>query len=213
MKNKCAIVLNGKIENYSFLKKKIKSYKTVIAVDGGMNHLKKVKILPDILLGDFDSFDLKRIDKEKIKIKKYKTDKDFTDGEIAIDYIIDKNIKEVDIYGALGKRIDHLLGNVHLLEKLLLNKITGKIVTYNSVLRMFDDEITIKTKEFDYFDVFSILSYSKVINGLCIKNAKYSLENKTLYRKNTLGISNEFLKKDIKISINNGICLAILSRD
>ncbi|MGM0378279.1 MAG: thiamine diphosphokinase [Bacillota bacterium] len=212
MKNKCAIVLNGKIENYSFLKKKIKGYKTIIAADGGMNHLKKIDVLPDILLGDFDSFDLKGLDKN-IKIKKYKTDKNFTDGEIAIDYIINKNIKKVDIYGALGNRIDHLLANVHLLEKLLLNKITGRIITYNNILKMFDDEITIKSKEFEYFEVFSILAYSKVIKGLSIKNAKYPLNNKTLYRKNTLGISNEFLKKDIKISIKNGIGIAVLSRD
>ena len=78
---------------------------------------------------------------------------------------------------------------------------------------MFDNEIVIKACEFQYFDVFSILAYSEVIKGLCIKNAKYPLNNKTLYRKNTLGISNEFLKDNIKISIKSGIGLAILSKD
>lgn len=58
---KACILLNGKIEDLNFLKKTIdkENYDYIICADGGANFLYKIKVVPDYILGDLDSVELK----------------------------------------------------------------------------------------------------------------------------------------------------------
>lgn len=91
---------------------RIKTFASVIAVDQGLEHCFDMKISPNWVIGDFDSVDLKilaKISPEKmIQLKK---NKDFTDLEAAI---VKAKILDCPmcIFGGLGKRLDHTLGNV-----------------------------------------------------------------------------------------------------
>ncbi|MEA1974277.1 MAG: thiamine diphosphokinase, partial [Bacillota bacterium] len=116
MKSKrCAIFLNGIIKDYNYIKTKLRKNDFIIAVDGGINHIKELCLSPNLILGDFDSSVLSEALKYKnAEIKKYKKDKDYTDGEIAINYVIDEKFFEVVIFGALGNRIDHMLSNINM---------------------------------------------------------------------------------------------------
>ena len=60
---KCCIILNGKINNYKFIKSKINNekYNYIICADGGANHAYEMEIIPDFIIGDLDSA------KEKIR--------------------------------------------------------------------------------------------------------------------------------------------------
>lgn len=70
----------------------------------------KVKI--DKNIGDFDSLDVTPYPPpEEI----YPSEKNFTDGEIALKALLNAGVSEVEIYGAFGGRTDHFLGNLHLL--------------------------------------------------------------------------------------------------
>ena len=73
----CRIVGAGDFEDFSYNKSDF-----IIAADGGYDHLKKINIKPNILLGDFDSIESIPDDRQK-KIK-FDTQKDFTDLYAAI---------------------------------------------------------------------------------------------------------------------------------
>ena len=64
----------------------------------------------DIAAGDFDSLGY-----VPAGALTYPAEKNFTDGEIALDLLIGRGAERVDIYGAGGGREDHLFGNLQLL--------------------------------------------------------------------------------------------------
>jgi len=209
MLKRCIISLNGVIEDYDYIKDKILQEDFIIAVDGGIRHINKLDIYPNLILGDFDSSMFEEVLQYKnAEIKKYNKDKDFTDGEIAIDYAIKQGFNEVLIIGALGNRIDHTFSNVFMLEKLNNNNIIGTIVEKNNEINYLNEKIVIKGNGFKYF---SIVPISKKIVGVTIKNAKYNIENEILLRIDSRGISNEFLNEDVFISIREGFAFVIKS--
>ena len=206
---RCAIFLNGIIKDYNYIKTKLRKNDFIIAVDGGIDHIKELCLSPNLILGDFDSSVLSEALKYKnAEIKKYKKDKDYTDGEIAINYVIDEKYFEVVIFGALGNRIDHMLSNINMLERLSDNKINGVIIEKDNEINFLDNEIILMKEEFRFF---SIIPITDKILGLSIKNAKYELNNEIVIRTQSKGISNEFLDEQVLISIDKGKALVIRS--
>lgn len=80
----------------------------VLAADGALAWAKD-KIGIDITAGDFDS--LGYVPANSVV---YPSEKNFTDGEIALDLLIGKGCREIEIYGGGGKREDHFFGNLQL---------------------------------------------------------------------------------------------------
>lgn len=82
----------------------------VIACDGGIDHCRKDNIVPDIMVGDFDSATnenymyFKNMGVEEIK---FPTHKDMTDMEIGMDLALKYGADEIYIFGGIGSRLDH----------------------------------------------------------------------------------------------------------
>lgn len=81
----------------------------VLCADGALAWAKG-KIAIDITAGDFDS--LGYVPENSVV---YPSEKDYTDGEIALGILMDRGCREIEIYGGGGKREDHFFGNLQLL--------------------------------------------------------------------------------------------------
>ncbi len=74
----------------------------------------KGRVRIDKNIGDFDSLDeIPYPVPEEI----YPSEKNYTDGEIALFKLLDCGVDEIVIYGGGGGREDHFLGNLHLLYR------------------------------------------------------------------------------------------------
>src|SRR5690625_3872514 len=91
-------------------------------VDHGVYLLLKEGIIPQYTYGDFDSIteEERRFIDEKLDINPVESEKDDTDLEIALLDLTGRGYTSIDVYGATGGRLDHLLGNTQMLlhEKL-----------------------------------------------------------------------------------------------
>ena len=82
--------------------------------------LEKLEIFPLEIWGDLDSVSEEILEKYSINnviIKRFPKDKDFTDGELVLQHLMDKGYDEIRIIGGLGGRIDHALTNLNLIFK------------------------------------------------------------------------------------------------
>lgn len=103
----------------------------IIAADGGARHCLNLGIRPDLIIGDMDSIDP---DTEStysgiVKIP-FRREKDKTDSEYAIIEALKFNYSHMTIFGGIGGRIDHTIGNLWLAAVFLLasSRIRQKIV-------------------------------------------------------------------------------------
>lgn len=90
----------------------------VIGADGGTGLAFSAGRIPDLVVGDLDSLteaDRVRLADEGVPIETAPTDKDQTDGELALLAALERGADEVVLVGAIGGRLDHSLGNVGLL--------------------------------------------------------------------------------------------------
>ena len=171
-------------------------------------------MIPDYILGDFDSIDKKVLEKyktQKIKINELKPEKDFTDTEEAINLAIKLKSSEFVIIGAIGTRIDHVLANINVLKIALDKNIKAKIINEHNEIELINNELIIEKN--NLYKYISIMPLTTQVEGITITGMKYPLENYTLTIGNSLGVSNEQIEKTAKIKVKDGILIVIKSRD
>ena len=105
----------------------------IIGADSGAEFLKREGILPDLLLGDFDSIKEETLlyFDGKTKVLKYDAVKDFTDTEAAYEEAIKLHPEEIYFLGCTGSRLDHFIGNLSLLDRALKAGIKGYLMDFN----------------------------------------------------------------------------------
>lgn len=197
----CYLVGGGDFDGFF---DKIEDGDFVIGADKGYKHLLDLKIKPDLVIGDFDSSDEPDI-KEKIKLK---PEKDMTDTYAGIKIGIKKGYKKFVIYGGLGGRLSHTIANIKLAEEFKKKGIDIIFKSKNQKVFLVDDSFsyTFKRNKDFYVSVFSLKEESKGVN---LTNLKYSLKDYTLRDDNHMGVSNETIGKDFKISVKDGLLLVI----
>ena len=209
---KVCIILNGEIKNYNKTKEIIidKKYDYIIGADGGCNHLYKMDIIPDYIIGDLDSINENLIDyykSEDVIFKKYPTHKDETDSEICIKLAKDLNAQQVDLFGCLGGRIDHTIANIGLMHYARNMQLNPRIISSEEeILIMKDEELILKGKK---GDTVSVIPIQKEAKNITFKNLEYPLNNGKIGYLSSLGISNVMLENECSIKIEEGYALVI----
>jgi thiamine pyrophosphokinase len=87
MFQRALLFVNGDLPRNDWLAKFITSEDYLIAVDGGLRHLLKVDKIPHLLIGDLDSVstaEVARMNQLGVEIRRYPTQKDETDLELAL---------------------------------------------------------------------------------------------------------------------------------
>ena len=107
-KHKIILVLNGELPKKNHLISKVEKYDKILCADGAANVHINYGINPDFILGDLDSVNKDTLKKFKGNIINL-PDQNLNDLEKILLWIIKKKIKDVDVIGMDGKRIDHTL--------------------------------------------------------------------------------------------------------
>ena len=192
------IVLNGEPCEFDFLKSD-----KIIACDGALEYLKKRDITPDVVLGDFDS--LGYVPENALTVP---AEKDFTDGEMALDHAINKGLKNLVFICAGGLREDHFLGNLALLKMADEKGATARLETrYSSV---------VYTKSVVKLPVFVGQTVSVIAEDSAhIKSSvglKYPYNDVILKNASTLGISNVATSDEILLDLISGAIFVFLNK-
>ena len=206
-KKRCVVIGNASINNYDYLLKEIKEDDFLIYCDGGLKHLEKLKILPNLIIGDFDSFKNPNLDIETIVLPR---EKDDTDTMAAVKEGIERGYKDFLLLGVIGERLDHSLANVSILLFLDSLNLKGKIIDDYSEMLLVSKKEELVSDEFSYFSLINILSNAKGVNVI---DAKYPLIDATLPTTYQYSVSNEVLPNKVsKISLKEGTLLLIKTR-
>ena len=167
----------------------------VIAVDRGLEFLYSHQIVPDYIVGDFDSVSREIVDyyrvQKNVPVRAHNPVKDASDTELAIRLAMTVGSKELLILGATGGRLDHLWANIQSLMIPFKAGIDAKIIDRQNLVRIIGGGETRLKKSKAYGQFFSVFPIGNEIFGFNISGAKYPLKNHTLTSDNSLCVSNE----------------------
>lgn len=201
-----AIVANGVIANYSLIASLIRSYEYCIAVDGGLLHCRAMNIIPNLIIGDFDSLDKKvLLQYEGIPIETFREDKDDTDVDLALKVVFNGGAEKIGLFGVTEGRMDHALYNLHLLQRF-----PGKLFIESDYETIFDitgeREIACEPGQ-----TISLIPLGLPAKGVTTQGLKWELKNAVL-NQDYISLSNICIGKSFKIKIAEGNVLCCMFR-
>jgi len=113
----------------------------------------------------------------------------------------------IDIYAALGGRIDHELANIQLLYYILDRGMYPRIISEREEIYILrNEEMNLKGS---IGDIVSIIPVKGDARGITLANMEYSVEELDLKYSVTRGISNVMLAEDAYINVRDGCILVI----
>lgn len=191
----------------------------VIAVDKGVEFLYYHQIMPDYIVGDFDSTkeEIRNYYKNEtnVPVREYNPVKDASDTEIAIRLAMTLGCRELLILGATGGRIDHLWANVQSLMIPFKAGIDAKLMDCQNLIRIIGDGETHIRRGEAFGSYFSVFPLGEDVFGFNISGAKYPLKNHTLTPYNSLCVSNQIAEgcNEAVISFPSGRVILMETRD
>ena len=177
----------------------------ICAADGGWDLLKRLRIRPNILLGDFDSSkdQLKEkkewIEQNGIEFQQFPVRKNATDSELGLETLFQKNYRRVLLLGGMGSRMDHSICNFLMLRTYAILGMDVRLWTrYNRICFLKAGQY--QAPKLDSSVYSSLLTVDEGI-FIGLEGFDYPLNKQRLPVGTSLGISNHVLSPQNQIEV------------
>ena len=173
----------------------------VIAADAGYRVCQSLGIVPDLLLGDFDSMEQPA---DFANIHRSPVEKDDTDTMLAVKTALEEGCDTIYIYGGTGgKRLDHTLANLQALVYLRRRGARGYLYDDDFVWTVVENEALTIEKEAEW-GLFSTFCLGDRAEGIDEVGFQYPLSDAVLTPEFPLGVSNHILEPTATITVRKG---------
>lgn len=175
----------------------------VIAADAGYRLCQSLGIIPDLVLGDFDSMP----EPEGIAVRRVPVEKDDTDTMLALKTGLEAECDAFYLYGFTGgKRLDHTLANLQSLLYLRRRGARGWLYGDDFLWTAIENESLSIQKEVEW-GLFSAFCLGDEARGIDETGFQYPLKNAVLTPEFPLGVSNHILERSAVVTVRNGALL------
>ena len=206
------IFANGHLPELETARALLQADDYIIAADGGANHLMKMGILPEIVIGDLDSVDediLFELTSAEVRIEQYSEDKDETDIQLALHYAIELQPASILIVGALGGRLDQTLANLSILTDPTLPGIDIRLDDGIEEAFFCRKQAEVRGRS---GDTVSLIPWNGPVEGIATDGLQWPLYGETLFSNQSRGISNVLLGEAALVRIQSGLLLIVHRR-
>ena len=193
----CAIISGGEDNPLP----EIEKADFIICCDKGLEYALKNNILPNLVIGDFDSCEVAV--PNGVNIITLPHEKDDTDTLYAVKTALENDFAEIWLYCALGGRLDHLYANLQTAAFAAENERLVKILSSQTQIYFIHNRsLTIPYRP---NCVLSVFSFNDKASGVSIRGAQYELDDGVLTNTFPIGVSNEFIEPNpVQISVSEG---------
>src|SRR2546430_13702238 len=186
----------------------------VIAADGGATKLAKAGHRPDLVIGDMDGVTAeaqRELERAGAKLERYPTEKEQTDGELALDAAVKRGADEIVVAGAFGgPRLDHMAGNLLLLAHEDFAAIDVALVTERATFRSLVGPGSLEL-EGAPGDWVTLEPLSEIARRVATDGLRYPLRHEDLVRGSTRGVSNELTGSRGSVEVADGLLLVAVT--
>lgn len=180
----------------------------IIACDAGYKNAEYLGIVPNQVLGDFDSAPQPNVSNAIV----LPAEKDDTDTHYAARIAAEKGFQQVLMLGALGgARLEHTLANLATGLWLAKQGISVELANEKSRITYVlpDRAAELEHHADEYFSLFPMEGKAE---GVSISGAKYSADGMTLCMDYPIGVSNETQPGTTRITVEKGVLILICTK-
>ena len=196
----------------SYLKKN--KYDHIIAADSGGEYAASLGLIPDLLLGDFDSVSNDTLDyfkSRRCRIKEFDPEKDMTDFDLALNEAVSLSPERITVIGGTGTRLDHTFTSIFCLFRGFKKGIYCEMSDPHNKIYFKDNDFKIKGEE-QYGKYVSLVPVTESVI-LSIKGMKYPLDERKVFMGESLCQSNEIVCETAEIKVKGGVIAVFESMD
>ena len=206
------IVTGGSIEDTFALKfLKENPCDLTIAAYSGMEFFYRNGLVPDEIVGDFDSiFETKNYQGEIIRLV---PEKDDTDTRLGMELALKLGSDKIFLLGATGGRLDHYMGNLQSLLITAREEKEGWILDEQNAITVRKAGKICIHKEEQFGKYVSFFSMGDEVTGLSLTGFQYPLDGYTLKNSDGIAVSNQLLDDCGIIEFETGYLMMVLSKD
>ena len=173
----------------------------VIAADAGYRTCRELGIVPDLLLGDFDSMEQPE---DFANIHRSPVEKNDTDTMLAVKTGLEQVCGEFYLYGGTGgRRLDHTLANLQTLLYLRRRGARGYLYDNDFVWTVIENE-TIRVDKTVEWGLLSVFCLGDRARGVTETGVQYPLQGAELTAEFPLGVSNHILEPVAMVGVETG---------
>lgn len=176
----------------------------VVGVDHGIAHCLDAGVVPDVMMGDFDSVDASVLSDARladVQRKTYPARKNSSDLELALEWLAEIQVARVVLMGMSGGRSDH-----HLINWMLPSQ-----AHWSFSIEIIDSTVHAHVVTPRYAleaptwigQTISLMPLHEA-SGVTTDGLEYALHDAQLVSGTTLGLSNVAAAQNIRVSISSG---------
>ena len=181
----------------------------VVAADAGADGALSRGLHIDLAIGDFDSITaagLAELERVGTRIERHPRAKAATDLELALDAAIAVAPQRILVIGSDGGRLDHLLSSLDLLASARYSTVELDAVLGGARVHVIHSSRALVGSP---GELVSLQALHGPARRVVTEGLVYPLSGATLEPGSSRGISNVFAKADARVSLEQGVLLAI----
>ena len=189
----------------------------VIAADRGLLFLDSIGIVPDLVMGDFDSLPegyagrWQRLHPDAV-VERFPPEKDYTDTELAARAAAKRGCDEIEFIGVTGRRLDHTIGAIGTLALLLETGVKAAVLDPHNRITLHKEPFSLQRAK-QWGKYVSFFAWGGDVTGLTLTGFRYPLDGFTLTGTGCLTVSNEITEETAHVSFSSGLLLMVEARD
>ncbi len=205
------IFANGELQAPADWQARAANADLIIAADGGAQHCRALGLLPDVLIGDFDSLSpalRSELEAQRVRFVTHPAQKDQTDFELAVLHAKEAGADEITVLAGLGLRWDHSMANLLLVVQLQFAQLQITFLQGEQRLHILRGASTLAAKTGERV---SLLPLASDAVGVTTKGLTYPLQSETLQLGSSRGVSNVAEIDSPEVTVQQGLLLCVIS--
>lgn len=207
---KALLVLAGSPPSVEILRWWVEETDYSIAVDGGWRCFAEAGLLPEVLIGDADSFPyFEKVAAKETKVSVHRIiDQETTDFEKALDWLDSRtSLEEIVILGGLGGRSDHLCTNLMIASRIDPQRLVV-FDGHEEWIRRITPEcpLSLRGRKGATLSLLPLVP----CKGVTAKGLRWNLSGESLSATGKLGQSNLCDSDEVVVSCREGVLFAVV---
>jgi thiamine pyrophosphokinase len=181
----------------------------VIAADGGAASALSWGVVPDLIVGDFDSLQpavVRRLEASGSRVERYPVDKDETDFELALDAAFSRRPRRLVALGSSSGRLDHVFAQLTVLAARIPEGVEVDANFGSARAHVVRGRRLLVGERGELVSLFAVGGDAA---GVRTAGLRFPLSGETLYAGSGRGVSNVFERETVEIAVEQGVVLVI----